>query len=111
MKANLLFLGHFRLDAGSFPDEFEDLDEQPLVLTGSRSMPSGSMESATEAATVEANPPSSPEQQLVGNRPLHNGNAFPSDEVFCISVNSEFGFPLDQLSHISVPYNALISFK
>lgn len=80
-------LGQSRLEAGSsfIQDETEDLEEQPLVRHRSRHMSSASEESSKEVEVIEnleVSPPSSPRQLNRGNQTQHNGNAFPSDELF-----------------------------
>ncbi|XP_039058957.1 plant UBX domain-containing protein 8-like [Hibiscus syriacus] len=65
--------GRLMEGSSSIQDEAEDGNEQRLVRSRSR-------ESANEVGVVEPSSPSSPGQQGIGNLPLNNGNAFPSDE-------------------------------
>ncbi|XP_039007421.1 plant UBX domain-containing protein 8-like [Hibiscus syriacus] len=65
--------GRLMEGSSSIQGEAEDGNEQRLVRPGSR-------ESANEVGVVEPSSPSSPGQQGIGNLPLNNGNAFPSDE-------------------------------
>ncbi|GMI71708.1 hypothetical protein like AT4G11740 [Hibiscus trionum] len=65
--------GRLMEGSSSIQDEAEDGNEQHLGRPGSR-------ESANDVGVVEASSPSSPGQQGIGNLPLNNGNAFPSDE-------------------------------
>lgn len=80
-------MGLSRLEAGTsfIQDDTDDLEEQPLVRHQSRRVSSGSVESSKEVEVIEdleVSPPSSPRQLNRGNHSQHNGDAFPSAEVF-----------------------------
>ncbi|GKU95327.1 hypothetical protein SLEP1_g8698 [Rubroshorea leprosula] len=62
--------------SSSIQDEAGDVEEQPLTRHRSSV---GSMESS-QVGLIESSPPSSPEQEAVGNHPPHDGNTFTSDE-------------------------------
>ncbi|TKY55343.1 Plant UBX domain-containing protein 8 [Spatholobus suberectus] len=70
-----------RLQAGSlsFPDEAEDVEEQPLVRNRSRHMSPGSTGLDGGVESIEASTLPSTAAQDSSN-PHHNGNSFPSDE-------------------------------
>ncbi|KAE8698135.1 pentatricopeptide repeat-containing protein [Hibiscus syriacus] len=82
--------GRLMEGSSSIQGEAEDGNEQRLVRPGSR-------ESANEVGVVEPSSPSSPGQQGIGNLPLNNGNAFPSDEHQKETLSIAATFPIHPL--------------
>ncbi|KAI3689572.1 hypothetical protein L2E82_47533 [Cichorium intybus] len=67
-----------RLDVGSssIPDEFEDVEEQPLVRNRIRFTSSTSIDSSKGIDQVNSSSPSSPQDPPIINHPGNNGNEF-----------------------------------